>query len=80
MLQKMTDEYKTFANKLILTSVFTIVLSTALQSLIQSMISMYFSEKSGWIISVGEIIVASVGLYFINKNGKGDGHAETDKH
>lgn len=69
-ISKHAEDYKKFANKLILTSVFTIILSGAIQTLVQTAITEYAPKIAGWLIMLGEVVFASIGLYLVSKNGK----------
>ncbi len=59
-------DYNKFAGKLLLTSFFTIIISSNLQAIVQSL----FPASSVWMFSLVQIGIGSVGLWWVAKNGK----------
>ena len=68
------DEYHNFTKKLLLTTACTVLLSSAVSSFMQSIIATFAPLVPTWLFSLVEIIIASLGLWVINKNGS-DKHA-----
>ena len=64
------DHYQKFTRKLVLTTACTVLLSSAVSGLIQGLVSIAAPYFPTWPFSMLQIIAASLGLWWLTKNGK----------
>lgn len=65
------DEYHKYSQKLLITAALTGMLSVSVASMVNLMVSFFIPSSAGLFITAGiGIVVATIGLYLINKNGK----------
>lgn len=59
-----------FSRKLILTSAFSVLLSSSITGGVQSAVAMFAPAFPAWVFTLLEAAIACVGLYWVSKNGK----------
>ena len=63
-------EYLQFTRKLALTTACTVLLSSAITGLIQSLVGVVAPYFPTWPFMLAEMVLASLGLWYLTKNGK----------
>jgi|GEM_PF-1544260 len=67
--QKLID-YRNFTKKLALTTACTVLLSSGMTILVQNIVAQFSPFFPSWGFPLLEVIIASVGLWIITRNGK----------
>jgi hypothetical protein len=64
-MSEKSSAYHSFAIKMILTSVFSTIVSIGLLSFVNGLLSMVQFQQYAWIFSVVEVIIGTYGLWWI---------------
>ncbi|MFA5077355.1 MAG: hypothetical protein WC488_02925 [Candidatus Micrarchaeia archaeon] len=69
-VRKEIESYQRFSRKLVLTNIFSIVLSGALTALVKELVGGAAPIFPTWMFACLEITLASLGLFWLTKNVK----------
>jgi len=69
-MKNVINDYRDFSHKLILTTCFTVLLSAGISSFLLGVVGSFAPLFPSWAFSLGQVIAASAGLWWMTKNGE----------
>ena len=69
-MKNVITDYKDFSHKLILTTACTVLLSAGVSSFLLGLVGSFAPLFPSWTFSLVQVLAASVGLWWLTKNGQ----------